>query len=311
MHFALDPDLQEAKPLRISHRARQAILALSCAIVCAAVLPAAAGAVVVGIGDQGTGMFSDPLFQQLHIKEARLTVSWDVATNHKRKTELANDAIWLNDAAADHVTPLVSFSGNGNYIPNVGQYTTAVKAFMKKFPKIKRYTPWNEPDWVYRSLSRHPLLAASFYNELKDNCKHCTVLAGDVYLPAKQLGTWIKAYAKGLKAHVDGWALHNYYDVRTHSANQLTTLEKLTKGPIWLDEISGVERRGHWQYHNQSAAAAGRDEKWLFSLPKKYHRVTRIYHYQWRALPTAGWDSGLLDASGKPRPAFYVLKAAI
>lgn len=297
--------------MRISHRARQAILALSCAFACAAALPAAAGAVVVGIGDQGTGMFSDPLFKQLGVREARLTVSWDVATNGKRKNELKADTTWLDDAAADHVTPLISFSGNGNYIPNVGQYTRAVKAFMKKFPKIKRFTPWNEPDWIYRSLSRHPLLAASFYDTLKKNCKHCTVLAGDVYLPARQLGTWIKAYRKGLNVHVDGWALHNYYDVRTHTANQLTTLEKLTSGPIWLDEISGVERRGHWQYKNQSAAAAGRDEKYLFSLPKRYHRVTRIYHYQWKAVLTAGWDSGLLDPNGQPRPAYNVLSAAI
>ncbi|HEY2769477.1 MAG TPA: glycosyl hydrolase [Solirubrobacteraceae bacterium] len=311
MQFALDPDLQEAKPLRKSHRARKAILALSCAIVCASALPAAAGAVVVGIGDQGTGMFSDPLFQALGVKEARLTVSWDVAVNGKRHSELANDTTWLNDAAADHVTPLISFSGNGNYIPNVAQYTKAVKAFMKKFPKVKRYTPWNEPDWVYRSISRHPLLAASFYNSLKRNCKHCTVLAGDLYLPAGPLARWIKAYRKGLHAHVDGWALHNYYDVREHNANQLKALQKLTKGPIWLDEISGVERRGHWQFKNQSAAAANNDEKYLFSLPKKYRRVSRIYHYQWQSAPTAGWDSGLIDAEGKARPAYYTLKAAI
>jgi hypothetical protein len=298
--------------LRIRHPAcRRTLLALSCAIACAALLPSAAGAVVVGIGDQSTGMFSDPKFLALHIPEARLTVSWDVAVNHKRRAELRADSTWIKDAQADDVTPLISFSGNGNYIPNVAQYTRAVKAFMKKFPKIKRYTAWNEPDWVYRSLSRKPLLAAAFFNALSRNCKRCTVLAGDVYLPAAQLGPWIKAYKKGLHAHVSGWALHNYYDVRTHKASQLTTLMKLTRGPIWLDEISGVERRGHWQYRNQSAAAAGRDEKFLFSLARKYKRVSRIYHYQWKAAPWVGWDSALLSASGGKRPAYFVVKSAI
>jgi hypothetical protein len=280
-------------------------------VACAALLPSAAGAVVVGIGDQTTGMFSDPKFLALHVPEARLTVSWDVATNAKRRSELSADSTWIKAAEAANVKPLISFSGNGNYIPNVAQYTKAVKAFMKKFPAVKRYTPWNEPDWIYRSLSRHPLLAAAFFNALARNCKHCTVLAGDVYLPAKQLGPWIKAYKKGLHAHVSGWALHNYYDVRTHKARQLTTLMKLTRGSIWLDEISGVERRGHWQYKNQSAAAAGRDEKFLFSLAKKYKRISRIYHYQWKAVATVGWDSGLLAADGSERPAYFVIKSAI
>ncbi len=131
-----------------------------------------------------------------------------------------------------------------------------------------------------------------------------------MYLPATQLTPWIKAYKKGLHVKPSGWALHNYYDVRQHKATQLKALMKLTSGPIWLDEISGVERRGHWQYKNQSAAAAARDEKFLFSLPHRYHRVARIYHYQWADDPAVGWDSGLVDRHGKPRPAYFVIKKA-
>ena len=69
----------------------------------------------------------------------------------------------------------------------------------------------------------------------------------------------------------------------------------------------------YWQYRNQSAAAAGRDEKFLFSLPSRFHRVVRIYHYQWqgtRPSPQTGWDSGLLYPNGTPRPAYYVLAQA-
>jgi Glycosyl hydrolase catalytic core len=306
---AIDRDLQRgAEPL--THRARKALLALSCAIACLAILPAAAGAVVVGIGDQTTGMFSDPRFLALNIHEARVTVSWDVATAKSRRAELRADGTWLKDAARDGITPLVSFSGIGNYIPTVAQYTQAVKAFIHKFPTVKRYTAWNEPDWVYRSLSRHPLLAASFFNALVKQCRHCTVLAGDLYLPAKQLGPWIRAYKKGLRYRPAGWALHNYYDVRSHTTSQLTTLMKLTSGPIWLDEISGVEDRGHWQYRNQSPAAAGRDEAFLFSLARRFKRISRIYHYQWQSSPKAGWDSGLISPAGRIWPAYYVVKKA-
>ncbi len=285
-------------------------MALSCAIVCAAMLPSAASALVVGIGDQNAGMFSDPRFLALHIHEARLTVSWDVATAPSRRAELRADTAWLKAAAADNIIPLVSFSGIGNYIPTVRQYTQAVSAFIHKFPKVTRYTPWNEPDWVYRSLSRHPLLAASFFNALVRQCRHCTVLAGDLYLPAPQLGPWVRAYRKGLAFRPAGWALHNYYDVRSHTTAQLQALMNLTSGPIWLDEISGVEDRGHWQYKNQSPAAAARDEQFMFSLARRFKRISRIYHYQWQSATIAGWNSGLISPTGRIWPAYYVLQKA-
>jgi Glycosyl hydrolase catalytic core len=297
--------------LHLTHRVRKALLSVSCAIACAAILPSAAGAVVVGIGDQATTMFSDPRFLALGVHETRLTVSWNVASARSRRGELRGVTAWLSDAAADNITPLISFSGIGNYIPTVGQYTRAIQAFIHRFPKVKRYSPWNEPDWIYRSISRHPLLAASFFNTLVRHCHGCSVVAGDLYLASNQgLGTWIRAYRKGLRSRPAGWALHNYNDVRTHSTSQLRTLMKLTSGPIWLDEISGVETRGHWQYRNQSDAAAGRDEKFLFSLARRFKRISRIYHYQWRASPIAGWDSALISATGRPRPAYYVVQHA-
>lgn len=296
--------------MRIHLLTRKALLSVATALVCVVAVPAAASAVVVGIGDQSPAMFSDPAFSALNIREARLTVAWNVAVARSQRRALAAAKGWINAAKADGVAPLISFSGNGNYVPTVPQYTSAVRAFIKRFPTIKRYTPWNEPDWVYRSISRHPLLAASFFNSLVRSCHGCTVLAGDLYLPAQQLGPWLRAYKKGLRFRPAGWALHNYYDVRAHNTAQLQVMLKQTSGPIWLDEISGVERRGHWQYRNQSAPAAGRDEAFLFSLARRFPRISRIYHYQWRAVPIAGWDSGLLAPNGQRRPAYTVVQNA-
>jgi hypothetical protein len=209
---------------------------------------------------------------------------------------------------------MISFSGNGNYIPSPSVYARAIKAFLHDFPQVKVYTPWNEPDWIYRpALAKHPELAASYFNILIRYCHHCTVVAGDLYLPANQLGPWIRAYRRHLNATPKAWALHNYYDVRTHTTSQLRTMLSLTSGQIWLTEISGVIRRGHWQYRNQSPAAAGRDEAYLFSLPNRFARVTRIYHYQWQgtvAGPSTGWDSGLIGPGGQPRPAYWVVAKA-
>lgn len=295
----------------IDRLTRKALLILAATLACAVAVPSAASALVVGIGDQSSAMFSSPAFRKLHVREARLVVAWNIAVASSQRSALAATKGWLGAAKAAGVTPMIAFTGNGNYIPTVAQYTAAVRAFIKRFPSVARYTPWNEPDWVYRSLSRQPLLAASFFNALVRSCRGCLVLAGDLYLPAKQLGPWLRAYEKGLRFHPAGWALHNYYDVRTHTTSQLQTMLRLTSGPIWLDEISGVERRGHWQYPNQSAAAAGRDEAFLFSLPRRFPRISRIYHYQWRAAPSAGWDSGLLAPNGTARPAYSVVERAI
>ena len=58
-------------------------------------------------------------------------------------------------------------------------------------------------------------------------------------------------------------------------------------------------------------------EEWpdfLFSLPQRLHRVSKIYHYQWQgelAGPNSGWDSGLLTTSGAPRPGYNAVEKAI
>jgi len=291
-------------------RSHGVLAAFVCALACLMPLPSAAGAVVPGIGDQSPRMFSDPRFLGLKIREARLTVPWDVAIARSQRATLKEAGIWLKAAAADGVAPLVSFSGIGNYIPTVPQYTDAIRLFLHRFPKVNRYTAWNEPDWSYRSLSRRPRLAAAFFNALHQQCPGCILLAGDVYLPAPQLGPWLRAYRSGLRYRPSGWALHNYRDVRSHTTAQLRVMLNLTSGPIWLDETGGVEHRGHWQYPNQSAAAAARDEEFLFSLARRFPRISRIYHYQWQGYTWAGWDSGLISPGNGRRPAYFVLERA-
>jgi hypothetical protein len=282
---------------------------IACACALTGALPAAANAkLIVGISDNGSSMFTSPMFQRLGATTVRDMVYWNVAVM-KNRTALNGLKAWLAAAKAAHVTPLISFAGNGNTIPSTAVYTTAIKAFIRTFPQVKLYTAWNEPDWIYRpKLAKHPKLAASYYNALVKNCRGCTVAAGDVYRAANQgLASWVKSYAKYLHPAPKAWAIHPYDDIRTHTTKQLKAFQKVTKGQIWFDEISGVLRRGHWKYKNQSAAAAGRDEKFLFSLPKKYHRIARIYHYQWLGeidTPNTGWDSGLLNPSGTTRPAY-------
>jgi hypothetical protein len=298
-------------------RCRKALLALTCTLAFGAVaMPAAAGAkVTVGISDQAIGFFSDPRFLDLHIREARLVVPWDVAVARGQRAELSYVTAWLNAARAANVSPLISFGDDTTMhgsVPTVHQYVAAVRAFIKRFPQVHQYTAWNEPDFPYVALARNPRLAAQFFNQLvfTTRGRHFTIVAGDMFMPAPQLRSYLRQYIRYLAVRPAAWALHDYRDIRGRSTAQLQTLQSLTRGPIWLDETGGIERRGHWQYRNQSAAAAARDEAYLFSLPRRFRRITYIFHYQWQAVPAAGWDSGLIDPSGHERPAYKVVAAA-
>ncbi|HEY1590268.1 MAG TPA: glycosyl hydrolase [Solirubrobacteraceae bacterium] len=271
----------------------------------------AKSALTVGISDNSAAMFSESQYQSLHSTTARDMVFWNIAVM-KNKKYLKATRQWVNAAVADGVNPMISFAGNGNYIPSVSVYTKAIRAFIKMFPQVKTYTPWNEPDWIYRpALAKHPSLAAGYFNALAKYCHRCTVAAGDVYLPSNQgLASWVRAYARSLHHRPAAWALHPYDDIRAHQTKQIQAFESVTRGPIWLTEISGVERRGHWGFKNQNQNHANKDERFLFALPKRFHRITRIYHYQWQGTPSAPWDSGLLGPQGRPRPAYYTVRSA-
>jgi Glycosyl hydrolase catalytic core len=306
----------------MSRRVLRVLVSIVCVVGGATVVPATAGAVVIGIGDQNSAMFSDPRFSALGITTARDVIPWDIVTRKANRGYLASFRGWLSAAENANVTPLISFGADytnpaANYVPTVSQYKSAVQAFLRDFPQVKDYTAWNEPDFSYRSLARNPGLAANYFNALYVMCRGCTVLAGDVYLPTTGpavidnapalLGPWLRAYVRGIHHRPAGWALHDYFEVRGRNSSQLQTLMSMTSGPIWLDETGGVLRRGHWQYRNQSATAAANDEQFLLSLAKRYHRIARIYHYQWRGITTAGWDSGLIAPNGSIRPAYNVL----
>lgn len=295
------------------HKLLTAILSVLCLAVMACA-PVSAGAVTVGISDNSPAMFSNSYFNALNVHQARLIVPWNTAVLSS-KTYLNMAKSWIKAAEADRVSPLIDFGGNGNTIPTAKQYTQAVQKFIRDFPSVKQYIPWNEPDWYYRSLSRNPKLAAAYFNALHQTCRGCSVLAGDLYLPASQLAPWIKSYAKYLKYQPAAWALHPYNDIQEHKTSQIQTMMRLVKGPIWLTEISGVVRRGHWKggVLNQTLAKQAQDESFLFSLPKRFPRLTRIYHYQWQGTvysPNTGWDSGLLNPNGTPRPAYTVVQKA-
>ena len=289
------------------------VLCLSALALTAA--PAAGARVLVGVSDDSPAMFSQPSFTSVHVAIARYIVDWNAAVMRDH-TALGDARAWVRAAQKAHVQPMISFEADpgsaGNHVPSISAYTVAIKAFIHDFPSVTVYTPWNEPDFIYRSLASNPGLAAGYFNVMARWCHHCTIVAGDVYRPASQgLASWVRAYAAHLHNDPVAWALHPYNDIRTHTTSQLQAFESVTHGQIWFDEIGGVETRGHWPYPNQSPYGANNDERFLFSLPKRFSRVARIYHYQWQAVAGVSWDSGLIGPQGKPRPAYWTFDSAV
>jgi hypothetical protein len=300
------------------HRFSRRLLpfAFLCVLAVVATPSAASAGVRVGVSDNSAAMFYQGSFQRLHVPIARDMVPWNAAVT-RDKSALNAAKAWVAAAQATHVEPMIAFNADagraGNYVPSVGVYTTAIRAFLQAVPSVKVYAPWNEPDFVFRSLAKRPQLAAAYFNAMVRYCRGCTIVAGEVYRATWEgLASWLRAYQRGLHSRPVAWAIHPYADVRTHTASQIRTLVSVVHPrQIWLTEISGVERRGHWPWPDQSPNAANNDERFQFSLAMRFRQITRIYHYQWQAVPSAFWDSGLLGPGGQPRPAYWTFANAV
>jgi hypothetical protein len=108
---------------------------------------------------------------------------------------------------------------------------------------------------------------------------------------------------------------HNYGDVSRFASASTEAVLRWVPGEVWLTETGGLVRfqmrdgTVPWPYDEQRAA---RSMQYAFDLADRHQdRITRMYVYNWRAVPHLRWDSGLLSQAGEPRPSFNVLMARL
>jgi hypothetical protein len=307
------------------------ILAVACLIACAALAaPSASSAKIsVGIGDQNaSGMFDNPLFQQLKIKQSRIVVPWNVAQKRGDRAYLDN---WLALAKAAHVQPLVHFAqatgarcshgaSRRCKLPTVKQYTKAFKAFRKRYKSIKVVGAWNEANVRSQPTFKNPKRAAQYFNVVRKYCRGCKIVAADV-LDDPNMVRWLKVFKK--TAHgARIWGLHNYRDSNPRKGQLTGGTKRLTKtvrGQIWLTETGGIAKFVLPNRHTLFKFSEKRQNtaiSKMFTLAKKYRkRVKRIYIYNWRAPLSSGrFDSGLIrhfdiTQIGSARPAYFTVKS--
>jgi hypothetical protein len=104
----------------------------------------------IGIGDQRAAMFSNPHFRALHVRIARLIVSYDAVLRHT--PEAREIDAWIRAAEQSHIKPLIVFQhvrgcyvGRHGHIPHlakchlptVAQFRRAFRAFRRTYPEIR------------------------------------------------------------------------------------------------------------------------------------------------------------------------------
>lgn len=273
--------------------------------------PGLARGLDVGIGDQGTGFFTAPLFRALHIKRARLAASYDtVDVGFDRQLADA----WLKAARKAGVEPLVALnhsrkSGRQKHLPSVAEYRKAFRAFHRRYPKVKLFTPWNEPNNKGQPTADHPDRVAEYTDVIARECPKCTIVAGDVQDQAGAV-RYIRRLRAALKVRPRIWGVHNYSDVNRFRTSGLDELERVMPGDIWLTETGGVARFGGsfpLDFKRQARAF-----NYLFVTARADQRIKRVYLYNWTGVAgSKGFDAGLTNADGSPRPAYEVVKAAL
>jgi hypothetical protein len=274
-------------------------------ILAALAVPAAAQArPAVGIGDQHATSYSEPSMRALKkLKLARYVVRWDWSKD--AYTIWAMDQ-WVAAVKKAHLRPMITFSRNWDKagrrkIPSVKAYKKSFKKLRQRYPKVRDFSPWNEPNAPEQPFTHKPGRAAKLYNAMRSSCRKCTVVAGDVYDNKNMVG-WVRTYKRTAK-HVKVWAMHNYKDA-TRKRGTTKQFLSVTRGPVWLTETGGLRNRGGLK--GQAKAV-----KRVFTLAVKSHRIKRIYFYQWRLVASRSWDSAFLSANGKKRPAYFTLRSQL
>jgi polysaccharide biosynthesis protein PslG len=286
------------------------LLAVAVALAAWLSVPAAANAYTIGISDQKTGMWQDPRFAQLGVRQVRLMMAYD--------SVLAGDFRlydhWMSSAHARGAEVLLTITHHSRVpsrLPSNKQYRRVVRILVKRYPWVKTMSAWNEANHHTQPTYRHPRRAAQYYNIMRKECRGCRVVAADV-LDGKNMLPWLakfKRYAKDPRI----WGLHSYGDTNHFRPLRATATRQLlaaVKGEVWLTETGGIVRFGSsFPGGRRGEARAAKAVKRTFKVARSSGRIKRVYLYHWDAdRKFKTWDSAFVAANGRARPALDVLR---
>lgn len=267
---------------------------------------------VFGIGN--TLELSAPKLTALKPGATRILAPWNVAL--RKSADRQRIDVWYHAALDANLDPLLSFQGVGQGpAPAVGQFRRAFLAALHRWPRMGEWQTWNEGNHPSQPVTwKHPRRAARYAKAMERACPRCTVLPITTIL-SDQAPTqlWIKRWLDEYGHAPAIWAVHDYGGVNRGDTSRLRHfIQRHRRGRIWVTE---------------TGAFATFSDEWPYSLKrqKKYaalpfrsalryaNRIDRVYWWEWRGRfkpAKAHWDSGLVDALGRPRPAYFAAKRA-
>ena len=303
-------------------------------------------------------LYDDPRFKnhQLGVASLRRIIPWDLVTrgtadrlygctspltggtyivNAARDTRLlANVDAWVARAANDGYEVVLSIERShardaGCYLPTEREYEDAVRQILQRYPYVKLFTAWNEPNHPAQPTSRarvrsHSGLwrAGRFWRRLSALCKNlrdggCKVAAGEFWDGDRAFRTSASAkrtvedYRDGTGTRPSIWAWHAYFAGRRPNQPRFRNFVDATGGAasgprIWLTEQGGEVDKARKDLPN------GTPQQWedraddalrhILELPSSTPRITRLYVYHWQSDGVVGHhDSGLLRADDNIR----------
>ena len=274
---------------------------------------------LTGIGDQQTEMFASRLWQQLHTKIARYIAPYDAAV---RPYSLQLAKTWIGAAEAQHQQVLVAFY-HSEYtptkMPSLATYQSDVRKFIKLFPKVRQYQPWNETNRgnvPHMFSSPSAMESAKDYKVVKALCRGCTVLGLDILdgpsvSPSLRYIGQFKRDIVHLKMPMPSlWGLHNYSDTNRFQSTRTRAILAAVPGQVWLTETGGIVKFAG-AFPNKKGSGLTRAAKalaYMFRLASSNSRIKRLYIFQWSgATGAVRFDAGLTDPHYNPRPGYLIV----
>jgi hypothetical protein len=275
---------------------------------------------LVGIGDQQSSMFANPLYEQLHTRIVRYVAPYD-AVAHSYSLDQA--ILFIRAAEAAHEQVLVAFY-HSEYtptkLPSVALYQHDVEKFVKRFPHVRQYESWDESNRGYAPdlfSSPSAAAAAQYYQALIRVCHGCNVIGLDVLdqndiAPTLQYISEFKHEIGRLRTIMPTiWGLHDYSDVnRLESWRTSDIVRAFGSGQVWLTETGGIVQFGGGfpNRHGEGLTRAAKVLNYMFAVAGSHARIRRLYIYDW----TGGnartrFDAGLMNAHDQPRPGYVVV----
>lgn len=321
------PHASHARPPPPSPRDRLCGLLLYLALVAPAPAPASAAitlAPVTGtpktkirIADQNPAVFDDERLRDLGFGYARRSVAWDALRHANQRADL--DA-WVAGASLMGAEPLITLArsrrttGRRYRPPSDARYLHEFRRLRKRYPTVKTWSAWNEANMcgvggLRQARARRPVLHPD-----PPQLPRLHGPRSRSSRPAEH-GQLVQAFRRAARFEPKYWGLHAYIDANRFQTTRSASLLRAVRGEVWLTEIGGrVARRNDSEVEPpQGKAHATRATRFIFDrLARLDRRVARIYVYHWRSSTRRdSWDSALIGADNRPRPALAVVRRAL